>query len=361
MQELTMCGYYGMCDSQNNIVGHIGKVTKEYMELLEEEYKVYLLASPCIYDDIRRQRNIVGEKLEYDILMDVPFTIKKRMADKWKIMRNVWECIHNSNTETLFFYQTDFFFFLYICLFYKKKNKKIFALVYQQNFTGEKLEGVLNYIYKKALAKLEGVIYTQKNQAILHDKTLYIPDYLYNADYYEKYNATPKEEKVVCLGTMNRYKQLEKLIDVFKDINIPLEIYGRFDDKERVQQLMERKSDNIVICDCVLSTEDYYQKLGKAKYSILPYDMKQYVSRTSGVLLESIYVGSIPIAPKSLLEQNGMVGYGYDALEDVKEFDWNNKQEEKYVDKIEIILDYNDKFYVGKKMQDFLRVNTLIL
>lgn len=354
MQELTMCGYYGMCDVQNNIVGHIGKVTKEYMELLDEEYKVYLMASPCIFDGIKRETNVSGEKLKYDILIDVPFTMKKRIADKWKIMKNIWQCIHNSCTKTLFFYQTDFFFFLYIFLFYKKGSKRIFALIYQQNFTGGKFEGILNYVYKKALTKLEGVIYTQKKQEILHDKTLYISDYLYDAEYYEKYNVTPKEEKVVCLGTMNRYKQLEELIDVFKDIDIPLEIYGRFDDKERVQQLMKKKSDNVVICDCILSTEEYYQKLGKAKYSILPYDMKQYVSRTSGVLLESIYVGSIPIAPKLLLEQNGIVGYGYDELEELKYFKWNENSKKNNAGEI---LRENNKDVVGGKMQKFFKVN----
>lgn len=352
MQELTMCGYYGMCDSQNNIVGHIGKVTREYMELLEEEYKVHLMASPCIYDDLKKEKSILGERLKYDILVDVPFTMKKRIIDKWKIMRNIWQCLHNSNAETLFFYQTDFFFFLYIFLLYRKGSKRIFALIYQQNFTGGKLEGILNYIYKKALNKLEGVIYTQKKQEILHQKSLYIPDYLYDADYYEKYNVTPKEEKAVCLGTMNRYKQLEELIQVFKDIDIPLEIYGRFDDKDRVQQLMKNKSDNVVICDCILSTEEYYQKLGKAKYSILPYDMKQYVSRTSGVLLETIYVGSIPIAPKALLEQNGIVGYGYSELEELRNFEWNRNSQDKIMG--EILL-ANKKDVVGKNFQDFFK------
>ena len=199
--------------------------------------------------------------------------------------------------------------------------------------------------------KLEGVIYTQEKQKIVHDKTLYLPDYLYDEEYYEKYNILPKEQKVVCLGTMNRYKQLEELVEVFKGIDIPLEICGRFDDKERVEHLLKKKSNNVVIHDCVLSTEEYYRKLGRAKYSILPYDMEQYISRTSGVLLESIYVGSTPIAPRLLLEQNGIAGYGYERMEDLQDFDWkfSLKEEERRA-----VLQKNDKSIEGKKLQRFL-------
>lgn len=350
MQKIAMCAYYGMCDSQSNAVGHLGKVTEEYVELLQEKYQVHLMASPCIYKEYVGKENIVTEKLGYDIVIDEQFTLKKRIVDKVKIFKNIHRCICNSTPETLFFYQTDFFFFLYLFLFYKKKKKNIYGLIYHQNFTGGKFEKCLKYIYKKALAKLDGIIYTQKTQKIEHGKTLYVPDYLYDSDYYSKYNKEIKENKVICLGTMNRYKQLEELVETFRDIDMKLEIYGRFDDKNRVQELLDKKSDNVIICDCILSTEEYYQKLGEAKYSILPYDMEQYISRSSGVLLESIYVGSIPIAPKLLLEQNGIAGYGYDELEDLKRFEWNYTLKEE---KVEEILLGNARSNVKKKMQDF--------
>lgn len=346
-----MCGYYGMCDFRGDIVGHLGKVTKEYIDLLGEKYEINLMVSPCLYKKFIGYGNIKAESLDYDIVTDEPFTVRKRILDKYKILKNIDKCIRKSSSEILFFYQVDFFFFLYLYLFYRKKNKRIYALVYHQNFTGGRLEKILNHIYRKALNKLEGVIYTQEKQKIAHHKTLYLPDYIYDAEYYEKYNISPKEQKVVCLGTMNRYKQLEELVEVFKGIDIPLEVCGRFDDKERVQRLLKKKSHNVVIHDCVLSTEEYYRKLGRAKYSILPYDMKQYISRTSGVLLESVYVGSTPIAPRWLLEQNGMAGYGYENMEELQEFDWKFilEEEEKRT-----VLQKNDKRTAGKKLQDFL-------
>ena len=63
--------------------------------------------------------------------------------------------------------------------------------------------------------------------------------------------------------------------------------------------------------DRILSEEEYYRKLGTATYSVLPYDMAQYQNRTSGILLESAFLETIPAAPQALLETNGMAGVGY--------------------------------------------------
>lgn len=350
MQKIALCGYYGMCDLQNNLVGHVGKVTKEYFDLLKDKYEVLLIASPCIYNEVVKERNITGEKLHYDIVIDAPFTLKKRIFDKLKIMKNIRCCLH-SDADKLFFYQTDFFFFFYLFLFYRKYSKKIYCLIYHQNFTGGKLEPFLKYIYQKALLKIDGVIYTQKKQEIKHKNTICIPDYIYEKSYYLKYDKKEKADKVVCLGTMNRYKQLEELIEVFQDIDLPLEIYGRFDDKPRYEALLKRKSENVEICDCILSNDEYYQKLGEAKYSILPYDMQQYTARTSGVLLESIYVGSIPVAPKELLEQNGIKGIEYESLSELKAIDWCSTFVEKKEN--EPMISSYTRECVEKKLQKF--------
>lgn len=351
MQKIALCGYYGMCDSQNNVVGHVGKVTKEYFDLLNDKYEIVLMASPCIYNEVIKDRKISGKRLKYDIVIDNPFTLKKRILDKVKIMRNIWYCLHHSDAEKLFFYQTDFFFFLYIFLFYKKCSKKIYCLIYHQNFTGGKFEGVLRKIYQNALLKIDGIIYTQHKKEVRHKNNLCIPDYIYDENYYLSFNNKEKKEKVVCLGTMNRYKQLEELVEVFQYISIPLEIYGRFDDKERYEALMKKKSQNVEICDCILSDDEYYQKLGEAKYSILPYDMQQYTARTSGVLLESIYVGSIPIAPQLLLDQNEIVGIGYQNIEDLINIKWKDMLFSSREN--EQLLSLYDKGNIQRKIQEF--------
>ena len=83
--------------------------------------------------------------------------------------------------------------------------------------------------------------------------------------------------------------------------------------------------------------------LSESKYCILPYDMGQYKNRTSGVLLESIYCGVIPIVPNVLLKQNMLPGLGYKNLTEVKSlFDDNNEKTKESIDNIytEYGLDY---------------------
>lgn len=352
MKKIVMCGYYGMCDSQGRSVGHTSKVTKEYFELLSQKMEILLKASPSIVETLDEEVKIKSEKLKYDIIIDTPFTLKKRILDKFKILYNIYTCIEKTGEQILFFYQIDFFFFFYIWAFFHRKDKKIYCLLYHQNFTSGKAEGILQWIYGKALKKIQGVVYTQKGLQIPHDNILWTPDYFYDEKIYDKYRKMEKQNKMVCLGTMNRYKKLEELVEVFKEIPYKLEICGRFDDDERYWKLVAMKSKNVTITNTVLSEKEYYTKLGQAKYSILPYDMEQYTNRTSGVLLESLYVGSIPIAPKQLLEQIDLPGYGYEQLNDLWDLEW--KKSEYLKIQWMAILKNNNIVDMRQKLGDFI-------
>lgn len=353
MTQILMCGYYGMCDSAGKSVGHTAKVTEEYFDLLKENHEVYIIASPSIISSLPDRLHKYCTKLKYDIVIDVPFTFIKRVIDKFKIIHNVHVCCKQKDYNTLFFYQVDFFFFFYFWLFYRKKNKKVYCLIYHQDFTGGKVESILQWIYNQALKKISGVVYTQQRLGIDHPKTLYIPDYFYQEEKYGKYRILDKKEQVVCLGTMNRYKQIEELLEVFSTIEYPLEICGRFDDEDRFRKLLELKTENITIRNCILSTDDYYRKLGEAKYSVLPYNMNQYNNRTSGVLLETLYVGSIPIAPIGLLEQNGLPGLGYEEMREISRYLIEPHTSNQIEEKMKNIRKINDKDFVGKRLSVF--------
>lgn len=328
--KITMCNYYGMCDTYSNVMGHTCKVTKEYFELLSRQYTVSLNASPCIIDALKEEGFERTRKLRYNIHIDEPFTLKKRILDKIKLLKNLQECFRKTEDKTLFFYQVDFFFFFYIALFYRRYSKKVYCLIFHQDFTGGSLEKVLGWFYKKALQKIDGVLYTQKGHPVSHPNVSWMPDYLYTEKRYGKYQRMQKQEKAVCLGTMNRYKCLEELVEVFSKIGYPLEVIGRFDSAERYEELKQKaiKGDgiksNITIENRILTEEEYYEILGSARFSLLPYNMEQYQNRTSGVLLESLYVGSIPIAPSVLLEQNELPGIGYEALSEIGNMDLVN-------------------------------------
>ena len=317
MKELTMCDYYGMCDREHHVVGHICKVTKEYLDILSSEYSVSLMASPCIAAVLQNEKFEHTRSLKFDILIDEPFTLRKRLWDKVKILINLHECFRDQHNKNLFFCQVDFFFFLYVSLFYRNKRHTVYCLIYHQDFTAGRLKNVFDWFYKRALKKIDGVFYTQKEHPIQHVNAQWIPDYPYSDKLYLHYRQMVKQEKAVCLGTMNRYKQIDELVEVFSGKDYPLEIIGKFDDTVRYGKIKQRATSNILIENRVLSEEEYYQKLGEAKFSVLPYDMGQYINRTSGVLLESLYTGSIPIAPMELLEQNCLPGIGYGAIEEI--------------------------------------------
>ena len=48
--------------------------------------------------------------------------------------------------------------------------------------------------------------------------------------------------------------------------------------------------------------EEYYQLIGSSKYVLLPYDEDFYKNRTSGVMIEGVFVNSIPIANASIMD-----------------------------------------------------------
>ncbi len=356
---ITMCDYYGMCDAEGRCVGHPVKVTKEYGQMLTDlGEKLRLVCSPCIADgacapagdqpssggvsaDGSGDPGNYGSSLFTEIIR-LPYNISivgngifKRIVDKFKLFKNIRLSLKNKGT--IFFYQVDFFFFLYLKLFYKVSDeRKIVILIYHQEFTGGRVEPVLKRIYESALSKIDGVIYTQKNAKVPHDNALWMPDFVYQPDIYDEYRNRDKKDRIVCLGTMNRYKQIEALMELWAEQDIrkseegedrkdekrslpELIIAGRFDDESRYEMLKRMVPSGVLLRDEVLSYDEYMTLLSGSKYSIMPYDMDQYKSRTSGVLLESIYCGVIPIAPGELLRQNGLPGIGYDKMSDIAE------------------------------------------
>lgn len=350
---ITMCNYYGMCDEKRNPIGHTVKVTNEYATILKEKYAIHLAATPCIVQQCDRTFFENVKTLKYDICVSGNGIIK-RILDKFKLIVNIHQIF--DNTRVYFFYQVDFFFFLYILFFYRvKRGRKVICLMYHQDFTGGKLKGVLQGIYVRALKKLDGVIYTQTGKTVPHKKTVWIPDFFYTEKQYAPYQRLSKQNRVACVGTMNRYKQLEELVKAFAGKETKLVIAGQFDEPERYQNLLKLKTENVEIQNRNLSYEEYMQLLATSKYSILPYDMEQYVNRTSGVLLESIYVGSIPIAPQALLTQNHLPGIGYEKLEML--FDREGKIKQEISFDFQLIYEQNDANnfidFIGKWMTDF--------
>lgn len=319
MKKVLLVDYYGTCDKEGRPIGHSSKVLNEYCQLLKESYQVSAAVSPCLLDSAKADFE-KKYSLKYNIVADENQSLPKRIADKFKLLYNIHQVLKRKEYDILWFYRTDFFLFFYFALKLRKHPAKIIGQVYQEEFAQGTVGKILSAIYRKGSSKFDGLIYTQKGMAAGHPHTLYIPDYYYDEDKYGRYRSVKKENKTVCLGTMNPYKKLEELVDAFNKNGEKLEIKGYFYDKERFSSLLKKKNDNILIEDRVLTEEEYYTALSSAKYSVLPYDMNQYSNRTSGILQESLFMNMMIIAPKQLLEENGMEGIGYSDIEDLEDF-----------------------------------------
>lgn len=315
-ETIVFIDYCGSCDMEGKAIGHSPKVLSEYADLLKDSFRLEAILPLCVHEAVKTEIFAAIRNLPYQIVEEGKSGILKRVVDKYKMFRNISMANKYSNHKICWYYRTDFFLFLYYFFHRKPKNKTMICLLYQQKFAMGFLGKLLDFIFRKGLSKFDAVIYTQKDMKIPHPNSFYMPDYYYD-EKYEEYKGASKENKVVCLGTMNQHKELEKLVDVFNENGMELEIAGRFLDQQRYVKLKSRAKDNICIENVVLSEDEYYRKLAGAKYSILPYDMKMYEGRTSGVLLETVFVGTIPIAPAKLLEENEICGLGYDGLHEL--------------------------------------------
>lgn len=326
MKKVLLIDYYGMCDQNGQPVGHSPKVLTEYAYLVKNDYEVSAAVSPCLFqgiDEVFSDRH----KLKYDISTVNEQSIAKRITDKFKLFYNISLVLKIDGYDIYWFYRTDFFLFFFLWLRgLNKRGKKFIAQVYQESFGSGMIRKILNRIYRRGILRFDGIIYTQKGMASLHPNTLYIPDYYYDVDRYKKYELIEKEEKAVCLGTMNPYKKLDELVDAFNRNGYSLEIKGYFFDKNYCQSLRSKVHSNIVIEDRILSEEEYYEALAGAKYTILPYDMDQYQCRTSGVLIESMFLKTTAIAPTQLLRANQIEGIGYDRIEELADPDFFSKE-----------------------------------
>lgn len=344
MKKILLIDYYGMCDKYGRPVGHSSKVLKEYGDLLKEDYEVSVAVSPCLIKSSQEKYDRTYE-LKYDIYVENGNSVQKRILDKWKLFFNIKEVLKIDGYDLYWFYKTDFFLFFFFCFRKKKGQKKLMAQIYQGSFGSGGISNLINWFYHRGMSKFDGITYSQIQMPQIHSNMLYFPDYYFDQRKYGKYRQRQKEDKVVCLGTMNPYKKLDQLIDAFNCNGYRLEIRGYFFDKDYYRHLSEKIKKNIVIEDKILAEEEYYRTLAEAKYTILPYDMGQYQCRTSGILVESMFLDTIAIAPAKLLEVNQMKGMGYDRIEELadpsffdRQSDFDNDSKKREFDRKEISI-----------------------
>lgn len=326
---ISLIDYINSVDENGKATGHGVKVVNEYISIINQEI-VEVIASSEYLENIDLQDKATV-KLDF-VSFSGTLNFTKKIQQIINKLRNINKSIKSRDGDIVWFTNIDWVLYLYLALW--KKKKKVIVTTYKDMFVCNTFsDKVKKYLIEKAIRKIDLMVATNKN--IKYDcKTVYVPDFYFN-EMYLKYEDVIKKNEVLMIGTMGNNKDIETLVDQFKNINMKLNIVGKFYSEDRYKNLMDIKSENVNIANRRLSDKEYYDLLSQYKYVVLPYKMSNYEKATSGILLESIFLNLVVIAPIELLEYNSINGVGYSDLIELSEiFD--------SIEKYDVINDYSE-------------------
>ena len=306
-KTIVMAEYQGRCDTAGNAVGHAPKVMREYADLLSGRgHAVTYYAPAVILKAAGIKKDDPYKKLSHHILMKGRNSLFEKIFNKFRMFANIAECL-KSEADIIWFFNTEFYFFLYLAIF-GNKGKNIYA----NSFIGD-----FGRIFERAQKKIRGIISTGPSFEFKNTKSIFIPDYSYDPETYGPFRADKKEDCAVCLGTMNPDKKLEEMVEAFNKNGIALKVVGRFYDKERFERLKNMAADSVELKDEYPDRDEYLKLLGSARYVVLPYPEEKYSHQTSGVLQEAVFLDTIPLTCKGILEGNKIPGGGYAHMSEI--------------------------------------------
>ena len=343
MNKIILADYIGHSDNSGKPMGHPIKVINETYELIKPMFRIQIAVPESHVSSILEDKtNII--KLKYN----VGVFSKQKILNFMKKWANLNRIFSNRKDSVVWFINVDFSLFLYLYL--RNVDKIWINLCYNplKNISGWRKK-VISSVLKNA----EKIILTNPNFAKeISGATVYIPDYYYDEKLYGRFQGEEKLEQMVCLGTMGKEKKLEDLVLTMKNSSIPLKICGNFKhSEERYQNLKKLAEGHICLENKFVADDEYYGLIAKSRYVVLPYDMNLYDERTSGILLETIFLHGIPIAPQKLLVYNGINGIGYQRISEIPDLLGDKRRE------LEIIENNNrliDDVFSAKSMRNKL-------
>jgi len=351
--KITIIDYVGHSNKNNEPIGHVLKYISEYSELIQDLFSFNLII-PKIYENKIQSENKIF--LDYNC-QNASGNLIVKLKNLYFKLYNLKKIFTNAETNNLWFVNVEWLFFVFLFFYPTKKN--IFITMYRQNFSSGKnlFSKLKNFFLYKSQKKINGIIVTNPNISF-NNNILYIPDYFYKKEYYGKYSNSEKIEQVILLGRMNSDKEIEKTVKLFKDKSMKLKIIGSFEDSNLYQKLKKIKTNNIEIKNDYLSEEEYYKLMGESKYIILPYKREIYANKTSGVLIEAMFLNTIPIAPNFLLKHNKIPGIGYDNLNEINKIEFQNFNHKSIYDKYSKKRENQYSFFKTKnKLSNFFKTD----
>lgn len=308
--RIRLVEYKCIVNDQGQPYGHALRALKDALKICEVlGYEVEVAASKPFLSDITQKRVELPNSISVN-----KYTYKSLFS----IINNLRSAVNTDKDTVIWFTNVDWYLFLFLGIYHIKQNA--FATIYKKRndiiggFKGKKgiVGDILTHILQKGIKRID-LYFETFFSTERFSNAAYVPDYMYTS-FYEEKRSDKQNERVICPGTINTQKDILGLVEAFAKIDYPLLIVGEFADKNLYLQVNQKKTDNIEVDDRRLSYDEYCQLIATSKYCITPYDMTCYSSATSGVLREAVYLGSTPIAPKSLLNNTGFSGIGYESL-----------------------------------------------
>lgn len=344
---IVLAEYLNYVNDKNEPKGHGKKSLEEAYNLLKDSgNQIKCMGSPEYIDFIE----------DYKCVESMERKKSNRLRRLMRAKKNIKKALREGEMEIVWFTCSDWM--LFFILPFIKVRGSVVATVYRDILADLEepkwffFRTIMRRIVRKGMNRLDLAFITNPSfDPPYVKKKIHIPDFYFDETYadYLKYN---KEENVICLGLMHRDKNLKQLVRHFNGSEIQLYIIGDFEDNALFEEISEIACDNVTIENKRVNDREYKKLIGENKWIVLPYS-ESYRNATSGILLETIYMGSTIIAPKFLLENNRINGIGYSSISEIptsyKELNEVSKQ-------INNNLSQYGFGIVSKKVRDSLRL-----
>lgn len=308
---MVIAEYLNLITEKREPIGHGMKVFQEAVSLVSQDDVISVSCPEYSSPREKDHRNV-------DSIIPERDNVIKKYLIQIRTIRKAFRVANESKDKIVWFTNVHWLlpFLMGVLPIKKHVILTMFRDIAEDTLmAGTKLKRIKHHYVRKGISKAAFLIVTNPSLSI-SERQLHIPDYYYTEEY-EKYQKKEKEDRVVCLGIIRETKDIRGLIGKFRNTDIPVLIAGRFDSQDTYQWAMENKSDNIIIENRKIAEEEYYNFIAGSRFVILPYKTEWCRNATSGILLEAVFLSSIPIGPRILLDNNQINGIGYETLEDL--------------------------------------------
>lgn len=309
MKGIVVAEYLNYIDTEGNPVGHGKKVLDEAVRLIGEDNECTCMAGREYLSD--------KAKLKRELYSVCPGKTSSSQLMRAKI-KNIRTIIRNAKGKIIWFTNVDWILLAYLAT-HRVKNSIIVTMyrnvVEDMAIPGTKLPALKKHLVLSGLRKIKFAVVTNPNLRF-DIPQINIPDYYYD-ERYSPFLSEVKKPVITCLGAMRESKELVKVVQHFKNTDVIIRIIGGFANQDYYEKVIEEKCENIQVENRRIGYTEYYSLVASSEFMIMPYDMRFYQHATSGILLETVFLDSIPIAPKEILKENNVNGIAYEKISDL--------------------------------------------